>query len=235
MIMLPALHLTFGDEPESIHHLYMAAAMTVNVAVSVPAATRHHRHRAIRTDLLPMLLVSTAAAIVVGVLVGNRVPGNRLKLLLAGFVGLYCIFNVVRLVRRTPEHPREAERTSRLNLVISGAGTGLIGGLLGLGGGVLLVPMLQMLCRVPLRASIATSSAVICLTAVVGAGLKLASLADLGQSARQALVLALLMAPTAVLGGHLGARLTHALPIRAVRLFITVALAYAAWRLAAGG
>jgi uncharacterized membrane protein YfcA len=106
-----------------------------------------------------------------------------------------------------------------------------VGGLLGLGGGVLLVPMLQMLCRVPLRNSIATSSAVICMTAVIGAGSKMASLNALGQSPRHALVLALLMAPTAVLGGHVGAHLTHALPIRVVRALITVLLMFMAVRL----
>jgi uncharacterized membrane protein YfcA len=107
-----------------------------------------------------------------------------------------------------------------------------MGGLLGLGGGVMLVPLLQLLCRVPLKKAIATSSAVICATALVGAGLKMGSLARLGQSAGAALALALAMGPTAVLGGAIGAKLTHALPVRAVRVVVTVLLGVAAWRLA---
>lgn len=232
MVMLPALHLVFGDRPDSIHHLYMAAAMTVNIAVSLPAASRHRRQGAVRSDLLPTLLISTGAAIVLGVLVGNLIRGDRLKLILAGFIGVYCLFNLVRLIRNPPEHPPEHERTGTGMLVLSGGLTGFAGGLLGLGGGVLLVPMLQMACRVPLRQSIATSSAVICLTAIVGAGLKLASLPGLGQSPWAALALALAMAPTAVLGGHLGAHLTHALPLRLVRAIVTLLLMVAASRLA---
>lgn len=232
MVILPALHFLFGDEPSNVHHMYMASAMIVNALVSLPAALRHHRARAVRTDLLRALLLSTAAAIVAGVLIGNLFPGDSLKLLLALFLGAYCLWNLVRLVRRTPEHKPEHERTDRARLTISGASTGFIGGLLGLGGGVMLVPLLQMLCRMPLRNSIATSSAVISLTAVVGAGLKLGSLPALGQSSAGALALAAAMGPTAMIGGSLGARLTHALPVRAVRIVLTALLLVVAAKLA---
>ncbi|MCC6322287.1 MAG: sulfite exporter TauE/SafE family protein [Phycisphaerales bacterium] len=232
MVMLPALHFLYGDEPESIHHLYMAAAMTVNVMVSLPAALRHHRARAVRTDLVRVLAIGTTVAVIAGVLLGNLVAGDRLRLCLALFLGVYCLSNLVRLVRNHPEHAAEDERTDAPRLAISGVSTGLIGGLLGLGGGVVLVPMLQFLNRVPLRNAIATSSAVICITAVFGAGLKLASLSRLGQSPGTALALALAMAPTAVIGGTLGARLTHTLPIRSVRIVITALMLVVAARLA---
>jgi uncharacterized membrane protein YfcA len=232
MVILPSLHLVFGDEPASIHHLYMGAAMTVNVAVSIPAALRHHRLRAVRIDLMRTLLPVTTAAIIAGVLLSNRLPGDALKLMLAGFLAIYCALNLVRLLRNSPEHAPEHERSGKGRLMLCGVATGLIAGLLGLGGGVLLVPMLQMLCRVPLRNAIATSSAVICMTSIVGAGSKLASLPGLGQSASQALMLAALMAPTAMLGGWIGAHLTHALPIRLVRAVITVLLILAAAKLA---
>lgn len=232
LIILPALHAILGDEPASVHHLYMAAAMTVNVAVSFPAALRHARSGAIRRDLLPALFAWTAFAIIAGVLVGNRVSGDALRHILAGFILIYCIFNLVRIARRLEDHAPEAERTGRTNIALSGAFTGFIGGLLGLGGGVMLVPMLQMLCRVPLRQSIATSSAVICMTAVIGAGLKLATLSDEGQSWTAALMLAALLAPTAMIGGVIGASLTHTLPINAVRAAVTVVLLASAAKLA---
>lgn len=232
MVMLPALHFILGDEPESVHHLYMGAAMTVNILVSVPAALRHHRERAVRTDLLPTVLLATGIAIVAGVLAGNLIPGDRLKLALAVFLLVYCGFNLVRLARRSPEHGPDRECTTRGGLWFAGGLTGLVAGLLGLGGGVILVPVLQMLCRIPLRGAIATSSAVICVTAVVGAGLKLASLPSLGQSVVTALVLAAAMAPTAMVGGVIGAHLTHTIPVRGVRMIVTLLLAVIAAKLA---
>jgi len=230
MVMLPGLHMIFGDEPSTVHHLYMAAAMTVNVAVALPAALKHHAAKAVRTDLLPPLIASTLAGIVVGVLVSNLFDGNVLRYLLAAFILAYCAMNLRRLLIGHVEPAADA-RTTVGRLAFSGAATGFVGGLLGLGGGVLLVPMLQVLCRVSLRQSIATSSAVICVTAVVGAGLKLATLHEHAQSWTWALTLAALMAPTAIVASLVGAGLTHSLPIKTVRAAITVLLMIVAVRL----
>lgn len=230
MIMLPGLHAIYGDEPSSVHHLYMASAMTVNVAVAFPAAIKHHRAKAVRTDLLPALIGATLAGIVVGVIVSNQVNGNILKYLLAAFIFSYCIMNLRRLIRGHQEVIAGASPSAG-HLAVSGGVTGFVGGLLGLGGGVLLVPLLQVLCRLPLRQSIATSSAVICTTAVAGAGLKLATLHEHQQSWKQALLFAALMAPTAIVASLVGASLTHSLPIKTVRAVITVLLMIVAARL----
>lgn len=230
MVMLPALHWVFGEKSPNTHHLYMAAAMTVNVFVAFPAAIRHHRNGVVRKDLLGALLPATLVSMVVGVLAGNMFKGDHLKIGLAVFLLAYCSFNVWRLMAKKGIDA-DGQRTTRTRLLVSAALTGFVGGLLGLGGGVMLVPALQMLCRVPLKQAIATSSAVICVTAIVGAGLKLATL-PVGEPARDALLLAAAMAPTAMIGGVLGAQLTHVLPTRTVRLLVTVLLLVAAARLA---
>ncbi len=45
LIMLPGLHLLYPDAAADDHHLYVAAAMSVNVAVAIPSAliARHGR------------------------------------------------------------------------------------------------------------------------------------------------------------------------------------------------
>ncbi len=230
MIMLPALHWVFGEKDSHTHHMYMAAAMAVNVFVSFPAAMRHHRNGAVRRDLLGALVPMTLVSMVVGVLTGNLFNGEVLKIGLALFLLAYCSFNVWRLMSKTGIDA-EGQRTTRTRLLISALMTGFVGGLLGLGGGVMLVPALQMICRVPLKQAIATSSAVICVTAILGAAVKMASLPSLDQSVSDALLLAVVMAPTAMLGGVIGAQLTHVLPTRTVRLLVTVLLLVAAARL----
>src|SRR5438093_1053496 len=61
---------------------------------------------------------------------------------------------------RSAAHPRyDAPVTAipPLVLVLTGAATGLVGALLGLGGGVFLVPLLTLTLGVPIRAAIAAS------------------------------------------------------------------------------
>ena len=230
MIMLPALHWVFGEKTSHTHHMYMAAAMAVNVFVSFPAAIRHHRNGAVRKDLLPSLIPATMVSMILGVIAGNQFQGDALRIGLAIFLLVYCSFNVWRLMSKN-RIDVDGQRTTRVRLLISAAMTGFIGGLLGLGGGVMLVPALQMICRVPLKQAIATSSAVICVTSIIGAALKMASLPGLDESVRDALMLAGVMAPTAMIGGVLGAQLTHILPTRTVRLVITALLLVAAAKL----
>lgn len=231
MVMLPGLHLVFGEKSDSTHHLYMAAAMTVNVAVAFPAAIRHYRRGAVRKELLPALLVTTTIFMVVGVLTGNLVRGDVLRVSLAAFLSVYCAFNIWRLLVNRPVDSA-GERATRPRLLVSGGMTGFVGGVLGLGGGVMLVPALQMLCRVRLKQAIATSSAVICVTALLGAGLKMATLSTHGEPWQDAVLLALAMAPTAMIGGAIGANLTHYLPTTVVRAVVTLLLLVAAARLA---
>lgn len=235
ILILPSLGMIFGYPRDSTHHLYMAAAMSVNLVVALPAAWRHHKHKAVRRDLFRVLAPVTAIMLALGVLASNVFRGWQLQLLLSAFLVVYSFTLVRAMLCRHADHAPEAEHVTTPRLVGSASVTGFAAGLLGLGGGVLQVPLLQVLCRVPLRQAIGTSAAVMCVTAMIGAGLKLATLAGEGESAVQALLLALMMAPTAVFGARLGAGLTHALPIHAVRGVITVMLLISAWRLAVAG
>lgn len=230
ILIIPALHALFGSEGEA-HHLYMASAMVTNLAVALPAARRHWRAGMVRRDLLPVLVGATAAAVVAGVLVSNAVDADWLRYLLAAFITGYCLLNVWRMARRRAEPAQHAGRTDRARLAASGGVTGFVGGLLGLGGGVLLVPLLQVVCNVGLRASIGTSSAVICVTALFGAGLKVGTIGEHGYAWTAPLVLAAALVPTAVVGSIAGAGLVHRLPLGAVRGVITLVLLAAAAKL----
>ena len=105
--------------------------------------------------------------------------------------------------------------------------------MLGVGGGAVAVPLQQVLLKLPLRTCIANSSAIICVSAAMGAIYKNASLAQHGYLWTDSLILALLLAPTCVLGGYLGAALTHKLPIRQVRIAFILLMIVAAVKMAA--
>jgi uncharacterized membrane protein YfcA len=241
IFILPALHIVFGPlafgEPTGrpeIHHMYMAAAMSVNVMVSLPATIHHHREGAVRTSLLPSLLPASIVAMVLGVVLSNRFNGESLRVVLALFLLAYCGWNlrlIARPRRRKFTGEGRIERATRPRLIACGGVTGLVGGLLGLGGGFMLVPLFQLVCNMKLRNAIATSSAVLCVTAAIGAAVKIATLPQHGESMASAAVYAVLMAPTGILGALAGARLLHRIPVTTVRIIITVLIFAAATRL----
>lgn len=235
MVMLPGLAIVFGfpgDPGHTRQHAYQAAAMCVNVLVALPATVQHARAGAVRRDLVVGLLPAMCLGIIVGVLISNYVPGEQLKNLLAIFIAAYCLVNLYRVLRPRKAGDPEHEAPRKTTFAAIGSAAGLVGGILGLGGGVVTVPLLNLVARVRLRHAIAASSATMCISAAVGAALKLWTLPQHGREISEALWLALAMGPMAVAGALMGARLAHALPLRVMRLAVSILLLIAAARMA---
>jgi len=122
---------------------------------------------------------------------------------------------------------------------IAGVAMGVIAGLLGVGGGAIAVPLQQVLLKLPLRRCIANSSVIICFSAALGALYKNASLTQhVSEQTGEPLavwagvLVAALLAPTAIVGGRLGAGLTHVMSPAAVRVAFITLMAVACWRMA---
>ena len=104
-------------------------------------------------------------------------------------------------------------------LFVTGAATGLLGSMLGLGGGVFLVPLLTLGLGIPIRVAIAASLISVMATAVASASVNL----DRGLvNMRLGLLLEMATASGALLGGLVAAQLTQR------QLFLTFAVTMAA-------
>lgn len=250
-IMIPALVVLFGqgvampglagEFPHLNQHLYQAAAMIVNVFVAVPATWRHMREKAVAWQAMRRMLPAAVAAILLGVWVSNW-PVFRdtegpvlLGRVLAVFMVYVIAVNAMRLFRtpRPVDAPIDLSYTTWPRCSTTGGAMGFFGGLLGIGGGAIAVPMQQTLMKLRLRNCIANSAALMCLTAGIGAVYKNMTLDHHGLAMSDSLLVAALLAPTGMIGGYLGARLTHLLPVQLVRAVLVVLLTLAAWRMAA--
>jgi uncharacterized membrane protein YfcA len=235
IVIIPGLTLVFGYD----QHLYQAAAMIANVAVSVPAAMRHRAAGAMHAPTLKWMAPAAVVSVLLGVWLSNLFAGPAASLwlsrLLAAFLVYVIAVNVRRLLggRRETRHAAETLALPRVRRLSVGSAMGGIAGLLGIGGGALAVPMQQIVLKLPLKNAIANSSAIICISATIGAIYKNASLGQHSHAPLDGVLLAALVVPTAWLGGGLGARLTHALPMRYVRVAFVALLVVAAWKMAA--
>lgn len=218
IIMIPAMAVIFDDREWSDQHLIQAAAMLVNVTVALPAARKHYRMGTFRADLFKAMLPATLVFIVAGVLVSDLIPSGWLRRLFAVFLIYVSVTSILKATRkRTPLEPEDA-RITRLRGGFVGSVMGFLSGLLGIGGGGVAVPLAHVVCRLRLKSCIAVSSMVMCITAGIGAGLKISLLPGHGHAMVEPFVLFLCLAPTGILGSVLGASLTHRIPARGLRL-----------------
>src|SRR3954471_1372757 len=187
VFVVPALVLIFGIRP-------LFAVGTSNVAVvatSTAGAASYVRSRLGNVRLALVLLVSTTAAALVSSLVASFLPDRVLSGLFA-FVLLYVGINMLRTRKEVAPPPIDATESDPLGMTSSfydaamrkheryrprnigkGMGTsalaGVVAGLLGVGGGIIQVPVMSMMMGVPLKVAAATSNFMIGATATSSA------------------------------------------------------------------
>ena len=233
VIMIPAITLLLKTD----QHLAQATAMIVGIFVSLPAAYRHHMAKAVRFAALKRILPVAIVAVLVGVLLSNQLPSAQLKRVFGVFL-LYVVASTAwRTLQQRPEPSAEHERFDWWRCGIVGSITGLAAGMLGIGGGLIFVPLVQRFCKLPLRQAIATSSALMSITAIFGAILKNATLYQHPDASGEpldvtlSLIYAALLIPTAIVGAYLGAGLTHRLPLTIVRIAFILLMLWSALKL----
>ena len=235
VINIPAISLLIGKDI----HLAQAAAMNVTFFVALPSAIRHSREGALDKRLLKIVVPAAVIAIIGGVFVSGLISNAWLERIFGLFL-VYVIFaNLQKLLgsNRTEFGPADARVTVPRGVALGGiVGSGA--GLLGIGGGLLTVPLSQKICRIGLPNAIATSAAIMCFTSIVGAVTKDVTFSSIpfvepdGSETYlpwyEPLKYSIWLIPTCILGSWFGARLTHQLPLKTIRSVFIVVVAIGA-------
>lgn len=157
----------------AIRLLGVPAALAVGTTLpsilpgALSGTARYARAGLVRWDVVAWTTVPGAAAAVTGARLSRAVPGDGHWLMVA--TALLLGFVATRMAVTTPSSEDEScrpARTDRRLLVAVGTSAGLLSGLLGIGGGILLVPVFSDLVALGLRPAIATSLACVGLLAV---------------------------------------------------------------------
>jgi uncharacterized membrane protein YfcA len=116
-------------------------------------------------------------------------------------------------------------RVHRLGFgVVGSVGAGVVSALLGIGGGLIKVPVMHVVMGVPLRVATATSNLMIGITGSAGAIVYLL----------RGGIDPYVAAPTAIgvfVGASIGSRAAHRIDIRILRGLFVVILLYTAWQM----
>lgn len=237
ILIVPILTLGFGmplTAAVGTSLICVIATSTGGAAVNV---------RAGRADVRLGILLG--AGTVIGALTGGVIAGFLPERVLAALFALLMIYTAITMSRGALRRPtvapapeaaetassadgpaEPAYRTRHLPAAVGGSYiAGNVSGLLGVGGGIVTVPLLHLLMEAPMRVAVATSNFMIGMTAAAGAYAYLFR-GDVDATVAAPVVLG--VAAGAALGARLSARLRQGWLIG---LFVIVAL-YVAFQMA---
>src|ERR1700676_3910925 len=214
-VIIPVLRIVFGVPPAQV-----AGTSLLMVLANTAASTFGYlRARSIDLRLAAPFTLGAVPGSIIGVFAVKRFTPSGFDFA----YGVVLIVLAILVVRRRSVTSRDAtERTfahdPRIG-VIAGFGTGFFSSLFGIGGGVVLIPLLLIAARMPPHVVTATSAFVVTATAPVGV-LTHALGGDIDWPATVPLVLG------GIVGGAIGPRLARR--VSSPRLLTLVACAFIA-------
>lgn len=193
----------------------------------------YHRRGLIVWRTVALISISGVLAAIGGSLLSHAVPGDgHILMLITAFLLGYTARRM--LADPAPSSPASAASTSQSppcvapatwKLLVTGLGAGGLSGLLGVGGGIVLVPAFSQWIRMPLKESIGTSLACVGVLAIPGT-ITHTVLGDIDWTF--AIPLSIAVIPGARLGAHMALRATdRALRLQVAALLGIVACVYA--------
>jgi uncharacterized membrane protein YfcA len=238
ILIVPILTIGFGVP------ITAAAGVGLVSVIATSAGGAAFNVRNARADVrIGMLL---AAGTVVGALTGGVIAGILPDRVLAGLFAALLAYTAVtmgrRLLRRTTASDAEADAIVDPSVVDgpqapayrthrTGQGIGLsfvagnVSGLLGVGGGVVVVPLMHLVLGAPLTVATATSNFMIGMTAAAGAYAYLFR-GDVDPTLAAPMVIGV------VIGASFQARVANRIPTTALRLAFIVVLVYVTYEMA---
>jgi len=230
IIMIPAMALILKWD----FHLAQAIAMTVNPVVALSATIKHQRNKNISWRSTAYVLPVAIICICVAAWLSNTIPSRWLEFSFGLFL-LWVLWDQIScLIGRTSPIIRDSKQTP-IRGAITGGATGTIAGLLGIGGGLVQVPLLNRLCGLQMKHAIGTSSSIMFLTAIFGATVKDMSLPADTPGLAELFSRAVWLVPGAIVGGWCGAVLTNILPIKYIRLIFAILVLFASYKMIING
>jgi len=228
-IMTPVQYLVFtnmGLPADLAIKLAFGTSLLVILPLAASGAWRHSLKGAVRWKPAIIMGVCGMVAASGGATLAAHLPGAALKIAFGAIV----LLSAIRMLTAPPPDVQASPRENPCLLAAWAVPIGFAGGILGIGGGILMIPVLVLALRFKMHNAVGTSLAIMLFTAAGGAigylvnGLGVAGLPDHSIGYINLQVWGLL-AVASVGTAQLGAIVAHKLPARYLRyIFIAVML-----------
>ena len=168
LVAVPALVLTFhrlGYSAESMMQTAIGTSLAAMILTSGASAWAHQRQKGVEWGICLSLAPGVVLGAITGAVIAHLLHKGGLKNLFGAFL---CMIGVYFLMTA---HVREREKgriPNRPKMIVSGFVIGILSSILGIGGGIITVPLLTFYGR-PLKNSISTSAVIGFFIAIIGA------------------------------------------------------------------
>lgn len=231
LVTLMVYLFTLQEFPvDRLLHLALGTSITSIVFTSISSLRAHHKHGAVRWDILRMAV----PGLVVGTLLGTVVADLLKSKYLAIFFVIFVYYSAVQMFANVKPKPTR-QLPGKVGMTVVAVIVGIVSSLVGVGGGVMTIPLMS-LCNVPMRQAIGTSAALGLPIAIAGAVGFIAT--GLGKDHLPALSLGYVYLPALVgivIGTFVtvpwGARMAHSMPVTRLKKIFAVILFILATRM----
>jgi len=228
MLMGPIFILYFqyyGVSETILFQMIFATNMFIIIFTSLSATIKYHQARAIIWQVVPPFAFTSILGAVLGANIAVHIPGSALRIV----YGLFLLFITYRMFQQQKQENSSDVIFSWKYILPAGLIIGTIGAFLGVGGGIIAVPIMIFFLHFPLKKVAATSSAIIIFTSISAAasyiyyGWNITELPH-GCIGFVNVVVAIPVIIGTVVGAPFGAWFNTRLPVKALRMIFGVFL-----------
>ncbi len=160
--MIPAMVALMGMERHKAH----ATSLAVIAFVSIAAASSYSLHGNSDFRLAALLLTGSPAGVIIGAKIMHKMSSRLLGIIFGVFLVTIALTGF--RINITPVTYQMAPFVSYLALIFLGALTGFLAGILGVGGGIIVIPELVCLAGISQQVAQGVSLLFIIPTALIG-------------------------------------------------------------------
>jgi uncharacterized protein len=156
---------TIGVDPTIAIRIALGTNLLVVLPTAFSGAMAHHKKKAVRWKAGITFGIAGAIGAFGGAFIASRLPGN----VLTTAFGVAVILGGIRMLTAKPPAITDEPSDSLKAFVLWGILLGIFSGIIGIGGGVLMIPIMVYFLKFKMHEAVGTSTALMIFTAFGGA------------------------------------------------------------------
>ncbi len=234
-IMVPVQYFvltSMGIDPSIAIRTAFGTNLSVVFVTAMSASLRHHKKKVVLWRHAVTLGMASFPFVFMGAYIASILSGFILKTIF----GIAILLGALRMATAHPIRVEGKPHENALTYVFLGAIFGFVTGLIGIGGGVLMVPLMVIFLNYHMHEAVGTSTAVMIFTSMAGViaymlyGLHVSGLPEYSIGYVN-LLQWVLLAGTSVPAAQLGAHIAHKVHPKALKWIFVAVMIYMALKM----